>query len=144
MSTDPDQFSPGPRVNDLSRFAKKARLAAVVAAVALSLSMAVQLLTAGAAVFVNPEWWVLHGDAIHWFDWLSPVAIVLAFLGRMSRRFKILSAVVLALVLVQYVTAGLRDSASLGAAAAIHPLTGFALFWAITELLRRAWAEARA
>lgn len=120
-----------------------ARRAAVAAALALSISMMVQLVTAGAAVFVNPEWWVLHGEAIHWFDWLSPVAIVLAFVGRMSRRFRILSGVVLALVFAQYVSAGLRESSVLGAAAALHPLTGFALFWAITELLRRAWTESR-
>jgi hypothetical protein len=128
----------------LSRPARLARRAAVATAVVLCLALAGQFLTAGAAVFVNPEWWVLHAAAVHWFDWLTPVAVVLGFLGRMSGRVKALSGIIVALVLVQYVTAGLRGSPVLGGGAALHPLGGFILFWTVTELLRRAWAEARA
>ena len=120
-----------------------ARLAAVAAAAGLMLGLAAQLVSAGAAVFVNAQWWLFHADAIHWFDWLSVVMIVAAFLGGMSRRLKILSIAVIALVLAQYVTAGLRESASLGAGAALHPLTGFALLWSVVECLRQAWAERR-
>jgi hypothetical protein len=106
--------------------------------------MIAQFLTAGAAVFANPEWWVLHAAEVHWFDWLTPTTVVLAFVGRMSRPFKILSVVTVALVLAQYVTAGLRGSPTLGAGAALHPLTGFLLFWTLTVMLRHAWIEARA
>ncbi|MEO8040294.1 MAG: DUF6220 domain-containing protein [Betaproteobacteria bacterium] len=125
------------------RSAPLARRAALAASVVLGLGLAMQLVSAGAAVFVNPEWWLFHAEAVHWFDWLSPVAIVLGFLGRLSRRFKVLSVSVVVLVFLQYFTAGLRTSASFGAGAALHPLNGFLLFWAVTEMLRCAWAQRR-
>ena len=112
--------------------------------VALALALMGQVATAGAAVFVDPTWWLVHAAMVHWFDWLTVAIVVLAFAGRMSRRFKVLSVTLVLLMLVQYVTAGLRDSAILGAGAALHPLTGFVLFWAVTESLRQAWAEHRA
>lgn len=118
-----------------------ARWIAVACAAGLLLGMALQLLSAGAAVFVDAGWWPIHAESIHWFDWLAPLALLLGFAGGLSARYRLLCAAVLALDLVQYLTAGLRESGSWPQAAAIHPLTGFLLFWAITELLRTAWAE---
>ena len=117
-----------------------ARRAAMASTVALALALMGQVATAGAAVFVDPTWWLVHAAMAHWFDWLTVAIVVLAFAGRMSRRFKVLSVTLVLLMLVQYVTAGLRDSATLGAGAALHPLTGFVLFWAATELMREVWA----
>lgn len=139
----PPQDPPRLPRSRMDAIARLARRGAVVTTAALCLAMVAQFLTAGAAVFANPEWWVLHAAEVHWFDWLTPTTVVLAFVGRMSRPFKILSVLTVALVLAQYVTAGLRGSPNLGAGAALHPLTGFLLFWVIIELLRRAWMEAR-
>ena len=111
-----------------------------VACPVLALSLIGQVVTAGAAVFMDPKWWAVHAAAIHWFDWLTVVIVVLGFAGRMSRRFKVLSATVVFLVLIQYVTAGMSGSPMFAAGAALHPLTGFLLFWAATELVREARA----
>jgi len=118
-----------------------ARPVAIAAAGLLAIALIWQLVSAGAAVFVNPDWWAFHTAAVHWFDWLSLVILVLAFAGRMSRRFKLLAAASVLLVFLQYGTAGIRTSLSLGAAAALHPLIGFLLFWTLTELLRRGALE---
>lgn len=117
-----------------------AQVLVTVACPILALSLIGQVLTAGAAVFMDPKWWAVHAAAIHWFDWITVVIVVLGFAGRMSRRFKVLSATVVLLVLIQYVTAGMSGSPMFAAGAALHPLTGFLLFWAATELVREARA----
>lgn len=129
--------SPGPaRV-------RVARRAAVTASALLAISLLWQMVSAGAAVFVNPEWWALHIATVHWFDWLTVAIVAAAFLGRMSRGFKVLSGTSVLLIFLQYATAGARVLPALGAVAALHPLTGFLLFWTLTELLRRGVRELR-
>ena len=132
--------NPAPASVASVRRIRMARVLVALACPVLALSLIGQVLTAGAAVFVDPSWWAVHAAAIHWFGWITVVILVLGFAGRLSRRFKVLSATVVFLVLIQYVTAGLSGSPSLGAGAALHPLTGFLLFWAVTELVRVAWA----
>ncbi len=138
MTTPSD--SPAPASAASVRRVRVARVLVAVACPVLVLALIGQVLTAGAAVFVDPKWWAVHAAAIHWFDWITVVIVVLGFAGRMSRRFKILSATVVFLILIQYVTAGLNGSPTLGAGAALHPLTGFLLFWVATELVREVWA----
>jgi len=128
----------------LSRIARNARRVAALAAAGLTLGLLGQILSAGAAVFLTPEWWLFHNSEVHWFDWLAPTALVFGFLGRMSRRFKLLAGSAVVLLLVQYVTAGLRASPNLHAGAALHPLGAFLLSWTAVELTRRAWLEMRA
>ena len=137
MTMPPD--SPAPVAAGRRR--RLARRLATILGLVLALALTAQVIFAGAAVFIDPQWWAVHTAAIHWFDWITVVIVALGFAGRMSRRFKVLSATVVLLVLIQYVTAGLNGSPTLGAGAAVHPLTGFLLFWATTELVRQAWAE---
>lgn len=120
---------------------RTARQAVIVAIVLLGIATIWQVLSAGAAVFVNPEWWALHLVAVHWFDWLAPAILVLAYVGRLSRAFKLWSAAGVALIFCQYVTAGVRTSMILAPLAALHPLTGFLLLWTLTELLRHGVRE---
>lgn len=121
-----------------------ARPAAVAAAVLLAIALLWQVVSAGAAVFVNPEWWAWHIATVHWFDWLTVAILVLAFVGRMSRGFKVLSGASVFLIFLQYATAGIRISPTFGALAALHPLTGFLLLWTLTGLLRRGVRESKA
>lgn len=110
----------------------------------LALGLAAQVMFAGAAVFVDGAWWGVHLAAIHWVDWITVVLVVLGFAGGMSRRFKVLSVVVILLVLAQYVTAGWHGSATFGWGAAVHPLTRFLMFWAAAGGLGRAISVKRA
>lgn len=121
-----------------------ARRAAVMASAVLAIALLWQVVSAGAAVFVNPEWWAWHIATVHWFDWLTVVIVVLAFVGRMSRGFKTLSGASVFLIFLQYATVGIRVSPTFGAVAALHPLSGFLLFWTLTELLRRGVRELQA
>jgi hypothetical protein len=121
-----------------------ARRAAIVATALLTVALLWQVVSAGAAVFVNPEWWAWHIATVHWFDWLTVAILVLAFVGRMSRGFKVLSGASVFLIFLQYATAGIRISPTFGALAALHPLTGFLLLWTLTGLLRRGVRESKA
>ena len=102
-----------------------------------------QVVTAGAAVFVDPVFWRMHLAFVPWVEWLLPLALVLAFVGRMPRAPKVLCVLGLVFLMVQYVTAGLPEGSPWHGAAAIHPLSAFALFWVTIELARRVWPEVR-
>jgi len=132
--------APLPAVAPYQRIARRA---AVAASALLVFALLWQVVSAGAAVFMSPEWWALHIATVHWFDWLTIAILVAAFVGRMSRGFKTLSGVNVALIFLQYATAGVRVSPTLGALAALHPLTGFLLLWSLTELVRRGYRELR-
>jgi hypothetical protein len=118
-----------------------ARRAAIAATALVTIAILWQVASAGAAVFVNPEWWAWHVATVHWFDWLTVAIVVLAFVGRMSPGCKALSGTSVFLIFLQYATAGIRISPKFAALAALHPLTGFLLFWTLTELLRRGVRE---
>jgi mercuric ion transport protein len=135
--------SPAP-LPALVAYRRIARRAAVMATALLAIALLWQVVSAGAAVFVNPVWWAWHLATVHWFDWLSVAIVVLAFVGRMSRGFKVLSGTSVFLILLQYATAGIRTAPVFGVLAALHPLSGFLLFWALTELLRRGVRELKA
>jgi hypothetical protein len=102
-----------------------------------------QMFTVGIAVFVDPAWWVWHMTIIHWYDWLTVVILVLAFVGRTTAKLKWLAAVAIGLVYVQYATAGLHTSATLRTLAAVHPVSAVLLFWVVTDIARRAASELR-
>lgn len=138
MNESPPPSTPVPNGKTAERFARRA---AVCASALLAVAFTWQLLSAGAAVFVNPDWWAWHIATVHWFDWLAVAIVVLAFVGRLSRGFKLLAGAGVLLVFLQYATAGARASPALAAVAALHPLNGFLLFWTLTELLRRGVRE---
>ena len=99
-----------------------------------------QFLTAGLGVFVAPGWWARHRDFVHAFEWLAPLAVVLAYLGRVPRGAKVAAWLTVVLLFLQYATAGFRGSAGRVGLAALHPVGAALLFWAATELARRATA----
>jgi hypothetical protein len=97
-----------------------------------------QTLTAGRAAFVGPQWWVRHRDLVHTFEWLSPLAVVLAHAGRTTRATKWLAWLTVLGLLVQYVTAGLRSTPSRLSWAALHAVSALLLAWVAIELARHA------
>jgi hypothetical protein len=125
----------GPRRAMISR-----RLLVAVAWL-FSAALLTQVLIAGLAVFVHAEWWARHRNLVHGFEWLSPVAVALAHLGRTSRGVKILAWATVGLLFIQYVTIGMRVRPGLQALASLHPVGAVMLFWVATELARRARRE---
>lgn len=123
--------------------ARWARRVLVGAAWLFAVGVLAQTLFAGRAVFVGPGWWLRHRDFVHAFEWLSPLAVVLAHAGRLPRATTWLAWLTVALLLVQYVTAGFRETVGRQGWAAFHAVGGVVLFWAAAELARGAWRAAR-
>ena len=80
---------------------------------------------------------------MHAFEWASPLAVALAYAARASRAAKSLAWGTVALLLAQYVTAGLRERGGQQSIAAVHAVTAMVLFWTAVELARLTWREAR-
>jgi mercuric ion transport protein len=97
-----------------------------------------QIFLAGRAVFVGPDWWVQHRAFVHTFEWLSPLAVVLAYLARAARSTKGLAWLTVVLLFIEYATAGSQSSLGRLGLAALHPVGAALLFWTSVELARRA------
>jgi hypothetical protein len=96
----------------------------------------IQVFIAGMAVFVDPANWSLHATFVHVFEFLPLIMLVLAFLGRLSRRLKLLPVVLFVLLIVQYATAiGFSDSV----VAAFHPVNALVIFGIAAMTTRQAW-----
>ena len=122
--------------------ALSARWALVVVAWTFVAALFSQLFISGLAVFVGPGYWLTHLAWVHAFQWLAPVALVLALLGRSSRAVKILSVLTLVVLSLQYTTAEIRLVDTRRMWAALHPVGGFLLLWIAIDLARRAWRDA--
>jgi len=114
------------------------RTALAVAAWLFAAALLAQIFLAGRAAFGAPGYWIRHKSFVHAFEWLSPLAVLLAYLARASRRAKWMAWLTVLLLLAQYVTAGLPRTPAGQPWAALHPVTGVLLFWAATELARGA------
>jgi hypothetical protein len=110
----------------------------------LAIAVLVQTLLAGRAIFVSPELWPSHRAFVHAFEWLSVVAVILAYVAGAARAIKTLAWLTVVLMFLQYATAGTQSSLGHLGLAAIHPVTGLLLFWTAIEMARRASSERRA
>jgi mercuric ion transport protein len=115
-----------------------ARAALVAAAWLFAAALLAQIYLAGRAVFIGPGNWERHKDFVHTFEWLSPVAVLLAYLARAPRAVKGLAWLTVAQLFLQYTFADLRLDAARKPWAPLHPVNGVLLFWTATELARRA------
>ena len=102
-----------------------------------------QIFLAGRGVFVGASGWEAHKSFIHAFEWLSPIAVLLAYLGRAPRAAKWLAWGTVALLFLQYVTADFRLVPARQPWAALHPVSGALLFWTAVELARQVRAASR-
>ena len=124
-----------------------ARAALVAVALLLAAGVLGQILLAGLGVFAGPGWWARHRDFVHAFEWLAPLAVVVAHLARAPRGTKVLAWLTVGLLFLQYATAGTLGTAGRAGLAALHPVVATLLFWAAADLARRAretWARERA
>ena len=120
-----------------------ARQALAITGWLLAAAVLAQIFLAGRAVFVGPDWWQKHRDFVHTFEWLSPLAVILAYLARVSRATKLLAWLTVVLLFLEYATAGWQSSLGRLGLAALHPTIAALLFWAAIEMARRAGADQR-
>jgi len=118
-----------------------ARLALPFVAGAFVVCAIVQVFLAGLGVFDDPGSFVTHREFGYTFGWLTLAILVLALVGRSSRRLTGLSILLLALFALQSVFVALRTD--LPAIAALHPLNGFAILAVGIVITREAWSARR-
>ena len=107
------------------------------AAILFALALLAQVALAGMAVFIGPGYWLRHTAFVHTFEWLAPLAVILAYLGRTTRGIKALAWITVLLLFAQYLTAGFRVRPGMGHFAAAHAVTAMLLFWTSAELARQ-------
>lgn len=96
--------------------------------------VAVQVFFAGMGVFVDAARWSWHSSFIHVFEFLPLLMLPLAFSARLSAAVRWLTALLLALIALQYITANMGTPL-----AALHPVNGMLIFWVATIIAGRAW-----
>jgi mercuric ion transport protein len=99
----------------------------------------VQIFLAGLGVFDSPSSFATHREFGYLFGWLTLVMLVLAIIGRVSRRLLGLTALSLVLFAMQSVLIVAR--ADYPAVAALHPVNGVLLIVVAITIARWAWAE---
>ena len=109
----------------------------------LAAAVLVQIFLAGRGVFVGPDEWARHRGFVHAFEWLSPLAVLLAYLAHSTRAVKSLAWLTVLLLFLEYATAGTTSSLGHRGLAALHPAIAALMFWAAVELARRTgWSGA--
>jgi mercuric ion transport protein len=120
----------------VSVYVRWARRGYLLFAGAFAIGVAIQVFIAGMSVFVDPANWSMHASFVHVLELLTIVMLVLAFLGRLPRRLKLIPVALFLLIGVQYATAlGFRGSV----VAAIHPVNALVIFWISVSSARQAW-----
>jgi hypothetical protein len=118
-----------------------ARLALPVVAGAFVACAIVQVFLAGLGVFDDPGSFVTHREFGYLFGWLTLAILVLALVGRSSRRLTGLSVLLLVLFALQSVFIAIRTD--LPGIAALHPLNGFLILGVGIIITREAWSVRR-
>jgi Family of unknown function (DUF6220) len=108
-------------------------------AVLFNLCLITQLLTVGLAVFDNPTWWNIHVVLVRGYSGLVVLLLAGLFIHPFSQRIKVLTASLVTLLTLQFITGHLNHPLHLGI---LHPLIGFSLFTSSTTLVHRSWHEA--
>jgi hypothetical protein len=101
----------------------------------------IQVFLAGLGVFDDPQSFVTHREFGYAFGWLTLITLVLALVGRSTRRTVGLAVLLLVLFAFQSVFVALRGS--MPGIAALHPLNGFLILAVGVVLTNTAWAERR-
>ncbi|MFB2917386.1 DUF6220 domain-containing protein [Aerosakkonema funiforme] len=107
-----------------------------ILAVLFNLCAITQVLTVGLAYFYNPEWWNAHVWLVRGYSGLSLILLVWAYWIPFSPQVRRLAVSLPILLGLQFLTIHLKFPLPLGV---LHPLIGFALFSASTNLVHRVW-----
>lgn len=107
-------------------------------AVLFNLCLIAQLLTVGLAIFDNPTWWNIHVLLVRGYSGLVVLLLVGASINPFPQKIKMLTAGLVTLLTLQFITGHLNHSFHLGV---LHPLLGFSLFTSSTTLVHHSWHE---
>jgi 4-amino-4-deoxy-L-arabinose transferase-like glycosyltransferase len=119
-----------------------ARSALPIVAAVFAACCVVQVFLAGLGVFDTAERFATHREFGYMFGLLTIVMIVLALLGRQSRRIVGVSVLLFVLFVLQSVFILFREDTP--AIAALHPLNGFLILGGGIALTRASWLERQA
>jgi hypothetical protein len=90
-----------------------------------------QLLTVGLAIFEDPTWWKIHVLLVRGYSGLVMLLLAGLLIYPFPQKIKTLTASLIALLTLQFITGHLNHSFHLGI---LHPLLGFSLFTSSTTL----------
>lgn len=112
------------------------KLAYTVLAWIFAACVVVQVFFAGLALFHRASFWIQHRTFIQFFEYIPIVILLLLLIGRAPRGKGLYwpQLVLLALIMVQYVTGG---SAFGSLFSAVHPVSAMAMFWVSTIAIQR-------
>ncbi|MBC7879737.1 MAG: hypothetical protein H7Y37_00235 [Anaerolineae bacterium] len=102
--------------------------------VCFNLCLVAQVLSVGIAYFYAPEWWAIHVGLVRAYSGLTLILLIWVFAIPFPKRIRLLTVSLPILVSLQFLTIHLKINLPL---AALHPLIGFTLFSASTNLVHR-------
>jgi hypothetical protein len=97
-----------------------------------------QLLTVGLAIFEDPTWWKIHVLLVRGYSGLVMLLLAGLLIYPFPQKIKTLTASLIALLTLQFITGHLNHSFHLGI---LHPLLGFSLFTSSTTLVHYSWHQ---
>ena len=109
-----------------------------VIAVLFNLCLTVQLITVGLAFFYNPGWWETHTWLVRGYGGLSLILVIWAYQITLPKRIRIFTVSFPILLGLQFLAIHAQTPFP-WPLAIVHPLIGFALFYASTTLVHRVW-----
>lgn len=111
-------------ISGIARFGRIAFAGAVGLFLA---ALGFQVFLAGMSIFFSGAWWQVHMTLAFFIEWLPIVMIALAFVGRLPRAFALSSALLLGLIMLQYVFVEVAAESGVRWIAAFHPVNALVM-----------------
>lgn len=109
----------------------------VYLAVAFSLSVAIQVLIAGIAIFVDPVKWKTHIIFVRIFEYIPLLMLIFSFLGNLPTSLRWHSLGLFLLIMGMYATANITSVIPI--AGAFHPVIALIMFWISVSIIPKSW-----
>ena len=103
-----------------------------------NLCLITQLITVGLAQFYRPDWWRIHVWLVRGYSGLSLILLPWVYSAPFPQRIRSLTMSFPILLALQFLTIHIQTPL-LFPLAIVHPLIGFALFYASTTLVHHVW-----
>lgn len=114
--------------------AQFSRVLFFVLALIFGVSVALQVLIAGIALFVNSGSWAAHVSFARYFAFIPLIMAIMAWMAGLSRRVLWKSIGLFGMVIGMFLTAVL--SSRIGFLSALHPVIAMMLFWGSVDMIR--------
>ncbi|MCT1399309.1 DUF6220 domain-containing protein [Paenibacillus sp. p3-SID867] len=114
--------------------AQFSRVLFFVLALVFSVSVALQVLIAGIALFVNSGSWAAHVSFARYFAFIPLIMAIMAWMAGLSRQVLWKSIGLFGMVIGMFLTAVF--SSRIGFLSAFHPVIAMMLFWGSVDMIR--------